>query len=160
VVLEPAFEAVTESRLPQSAGPNLVQGLDAAGGEAFRLAFAGTPVADAPYHEEHFAYAVPLRLIHGSITRLRLQGRGRQITATPTGAGVARRATDLRLERSAGGATVRWNAVDYPLAVIRDAATGEIRSLATGGSVTLLDVPGALDVTVSDRVGGPTERLR
>ena len=48
VILEPAFESVTEARMPADAGPNLLTGFDAAGGEAFRLAFTGTPVADAP----------------------------------------------------------------------------------------------------------------
>jgi len=159
IVLEPAFEAVTEARLPLAAGPNLLLGFDAAGGEAFRLAFDGTPVADAPGDEQQFAFAVPLRLIHGSLARLQLDSRGQRALQTTTGARTAGRPANLRAEHAGTSVTVRWNADDYPLAVIRDAATGQIRSLASGGRVTLDDAAGALDVTLSDRARSRTERL-
>ena len=159
LILEPAFEATTEARLPASAGPNLLVGLDAAGGEAFRLAFAGTPVADAPSDEEQFAFAVPLRMVRGSLARMRLESRGERAELVTTGARAAARPTDLRVSRAGGGSTVRWNATEYPLAVIRD-ASGRILSLAKGGSVTLDNAAGALDVTLSDRARSRTERLR
>jgi len=160
VVLEPAFEATTEARLPMHAGPNLIQGFDAVGGETFRLAFAGTPVADAPQREEHFAFAIPLRMMRGSLTRLQLEGRGQRATVTTTGAGAAGRRSNLRLERAGTTSTIRWNAAEYPLAVIRDAATGQILSLARGGSVTLDGAVGSLDVTLSDRARSRAEHLR
>lgn len=160
LVLEPAFEAVTEARLPVAAGPNLLVGLDAGGGEALRLAFSGTPVADAPDAEEQFAFAVPLRMVRGSLARMRLEGRGQRAELTTTGARAAGRPADLRIARSGAQSTVRWNAAEYPLAVIRDAGSGRILSLAKGGSVTLEDSAGALDVTLSDRTRSKTERLR
>lgn len=160
VVLEPAFESVTEARLPAVSGPNLVTGFDAGGAEAFRLAFSGTPVADAPGGEEHFAFAVPLRMIRGPLARIRLDSRGLQAAVSATGAGAAGRPSGLRVDRSGAATTVRWNAADYPLAVVRDAATGAIRSLATGGAVTLPDAPGDLDVTLSDRTTSRRTRIR
>ncbi len=159
LILEPAFEATTEARLPLTAGPNVLQGFDAAGGEAFRLAFSGTPVADAPSAEGQFAFAVPLRMIRGSLARMRLESRGERVELASTGARAAGRRGDLRVERRAGLATVRWNAAAYPLAVFRDAATGRILSLAAGGSATLDDATGTLDVTLSDRTQSRTERL-
>jgi hypothetical protein len=159
VILEPAFEATTEARLPLAAGPNLLQGFDAQGGEAFRLAFSGTRVADAPNDEEQFAFAVPLRMVRGTLARLRLQARGRQVELRGTGALATGAPQSLRLERRGGRATVRWDPAAYPLAVIRDAATGRILSLAHDGHVTL-DAAGALDVTLSDRARSITERLR
>ena len=86
VILEPAFEATTEARLPLVAGPNLLQGFDAQGGEAFRVAFSGTRVADAPGNEEQFAFAVPVRTLRGTLASLRLQARGRQVELRGTGA--------------------------------------------------------------------------
>lgn len=159
VVLEPAFEATTEARMPLTAGPNLLQGFDAAGGEAFRLAFSATPVADAPHDEAHFAFAVPLRLIRGSLARLQLDSRGQRAELATTGARAAGRVSSLRVDRSGNATTVRWNATDYPLAVVRD-ASGRILSLAQGGSVTLDNSPDALDVTLSDRTRSRTERIR
>jgi hypothetical protein len=160
VVLEPAFEATTEALLPVSSGPNLLQGFDANGDEGFRIAFAGTPVADAPHGEEHFAFAVPLRMIRGSLTRLQLESRGQRATLTTTGAGAAGRKSNLRLERSGTSSTVRWNAAEYPLAVVRDAATGQILSLAHGGSVTLDHAAAPLVVTLSDRAKSRIEHLQ
>ena len=159
VILEPAFESVTEARMPAGAGPNLLTGFDAAGGESFRLAFSGTAVADAPHNEEHFAFAVPLRLVRGSPARLRLEARGGRAELSTTGARTAGRSPNLRLDRSGGATTVRWNATEYPLAVVRDAG-GRILSLAQGGSVTLDNAPGPLDVTLSDRTRSRTERIR
>jgi hypothetical protein len=160
VVLEPAFEATTEALLPINAGPNLIQGFDANGGEAFRIAFSGTPVADAPHAEEHFAFAIPLRMVRGSLTRLQLDSRGLRATVTTTGASAAGRNSNIRLERSGAASTIRWNASEYPLAVVRDATTGQVLSLAHGGSVTLDNATGPLDVTLSDRARSRIKHLR
>jgi hypothetical protein len=159
LILEPAFEATTEARLPIAAGPNLLQGFDAQGGESFRLAFSGTRVADAPNDEEQFAFAVPLRMVRGTLAGLRLQARGQQAELRGTGALAAGVSQDLRLERAGQRTTVRWNNSAYPLAVVRDAATGRILSLAHDGQVTV-DTGGALDVTLSDRARSVTKHLR
>jgi len=159
LVLEPAFEATTEAKLPLAAGPNLLQGLDAQGREAFRLAFSGIRVADAPGDEEQFAFAVPLRMIHGSLAGLRLQARGQQAELRGTGALAAGAPQGLALDRRGPRTTVRWNSTAFPLAVVRDGATGRILSLAHDGQVTV-DATGALDVTLSDRIGSRTTHLR
>ena len=142
MILEPAFEATTEAMLPGVSGPNHLRGFDANGGEVFRIAFSGTPVADAPDNEEQFAFAVPLRMVRGSLSRLQLESRGQRALVATTGARAAGRTANLRAERSGTARTVRWNAADYPLAVVRDAATGQILSLARGGSVTIANATG------------------
>lgn len=159
VILEPAFVATTEARLPAAAGPNLVTGLDATGRESFRLAFRGTTVADAPGNEEQFAFAVPLRMLRGAPVTLRLEGRGRRAHVASTGALAAGRGTGLQAMRQGLRTTLRWDAGAYPLAVVRDANTGQIISLATGGAVEL-EGAGALTVTLSDRTASRTETLR
>ena len=159
LILEPAFEATTEARLPVAAGPNLLAGLRRRrrrGRSAWPSAAPRWPTPrDA---EEQFAFAVPLRMVRGSLARIRLESRGQRAELATTGARAAARPTDLRLSRAGGTATVRWNAAEYPLAVIRD-ASGRILSLARGGSVTLDDAAGTLDVTLSDRTRSQTERL-
>ena len=145
--------------MPVTAGPNLLTGFDAAGGEAFRLAFTGTQVADAPGGEEQFAFAVPLRMVRGPLARLRLEARGQRAELLTTGARSAGRPADLHVARSGTRSTVRWNAAEYPLAVIRN-AQGQILTLARSGSVTLDDAAGTLDVTLSDRTRSRTDRIR
>ena len=159
VILEPAFEATTEARLPLAAGPNLLRGFDAQGRESFRVAFSGTRVADAPNDEEQFAFAVPLRMVRGTLASLRLDARGRQMELRGTGALATGTPLGLTRERQGQRTTVRWNSAAYPLAVVRDAATGRILSLAHDGQVTV-DAGGALDVTLSDRARSVTEHLR
>ena len=159
LILEPTFEVTTEARLPLAAGPNLLQGFDDAGREAFRLAFSGTRVADAPNDEEQFAFAVPLRLVRGQLAKLQLQGRGQLVELHGTGALAAGIPRGLRLERRGQRTTVRWDNAAYPLAVVRDAGTGRILSLARGGSVTIDNAGGPLDVTLSDRTRSRTDHL-
>ena len=45
-----------------------------------------------------------------------------------------------------------WDVVTYPMAMVRDAATGEILSFARGGSATLWTQSRQFDVTFSDGV--------
>jgi hypothetical protein len=92
--------------------------------------------------------------------QLLLSGPGIRIERASTGAAGRATAPGLTLERRAGRATVGWDQGAYPLAVIRDAATGQILSLARGGSIELPDAPTELEVTVSDGTRGMVSRLR
>ena len=161
VILEPAFETVTEARMPADRGAEPAHRLR-------RRRWRGVPPGLHAARrwptrrdgEEQFAFAVPLRLVRGSLARLRLESRGERAELSTTGARAAGRPANLRLSTAPGRATtVRWNAAEYPLAVIRD-ATGRILTLAKGGIVTLDDAAGPLDVTLSDRARSRTERLR
>ena len=159
-VLEPAFESTTLSSLPRTGGRFILHGLDARGAEAFRIGFAPQVVADARVPAEQFAFAVPLRLIRGrQVDRLLLSGPGIRVERASTGAAGRATAPGLTLERRAGRATVGWDPGAYPLAVIRDAATGQIRSLARGGSIELPDAAG-FEVTLSDGTRSVVSRVR
>ena len=54
--------------------------------------------------------------------------------------------------RVGSGAAITWNAERYPLVVVRDAKTGEILSLARGGSATVETAASDLELTLSDGV--------
>jgi hypothetical protein len=137
VTLEPSFIVQAPARLPARPGPNQIEGLDLAGNRIFSLAFEGTVVPDLPAGEERqFAFVVPLaaaerdrltavRLIGNGMTALRLPFAGlRAGPAPPPARPTARRVgTDLE---------VRWDPA-YPLAIIRDGATGEILAMARDG---------------------------
>jgi hypothetical protein len=137
-----------------------VRGEDARGAEAFRFSFTPAVVADASVPAEQFAFAVPLRMIRGrQVDRLLLSGPGIRIERASTGAAGRATAPGLTLERRAGRATVGWDPGAYPLAVIRDAATGQILSLARGGSIELPDAAG-FEVTLSDGTRSVVSRVR
>jgi hypothetical protein len=152
--LEPGILVDAPARLPATAGPHRVEGLDQGGNRVFSLSFSGELVADLPGGEErHFAFVVPLSPAERQrVAALRLAGRGRpaQIRAvtSPTAPTLA---PAVRASRDASGTTVQWNPA-YPLAVIRDDATGEILSFARGGSVTIPARGRPLRVEVSNGV--------
>jgi hypothetical protein len=160
VVLEPSFQALTHPLLPERNGAYAVRALDASGAQLFALSFDGDSVADAAGAGRSFAYAIPLARATRPIASLVLAGprgtarRDAAVVASSAVAG-ARALADAHpaLARRVGsGALITWNAERYPLAVVRDAKTGEILSLARGGSASVETAASDLELTLSDGV--------
>jgi hypothetical protein len=137
LVLEPGFVVKAPARLPAADGPYRLTGLASDGTELFQLSFAGDEVPDLPGGaERHFAFVIPLseaapdRLASMVLTGPR--GTALRRTAALGGAvpGVA--------VTSAGADQVQvtWDK-RYPMALVRDAATGQILSFARGGSAVV-----------------------
>jgi hypothetical protein len=165
VTLHPAFELVTRPVLPEAGGPNTVRGLAGDGRELFRLSFEGTPVGDSDDPDErHFVYFVPLsRSQLDAIERIELSTpQGAAVRTSPVataaaggagataGGGPGAGAQPARVQVQPVGSEelrVRWDAATHPMALIRDAATGEILSFGRGG-----DVPVALGSVRPERV--------
>jgi hypothetical protein len=63
--------------------------------------------------------------------------------------------------RRVGGGRVglRWNARALPMVMVRDAATGEVLSLARGGDVELPGIKGEVELVMSDGVRSRVKRL-
>jgi hypothetical protein len=154
IVLEPAFSVTAPPRLPSHPGSNRLIGVSASGATLFDLNFAGDIAPDLPGGpEEHFAFVVPLDQA-ADLAEIRLVSGGRSVTrrlppalAAPIGP------TPLAASRvSAEEAEVRWDP-RYPMALVRDAETGEILSFARGGSARVVTRSGRLDVQLSTGVG-------
>ncbi|MFL5515417.1 MAG: hypothetical protein ACJ8DJ_04620, partial [Gemmatimonadales bacterium] len=156
-VLEPAFEVVTRPSLPEHGGPYTVEGRDESGSRVFSLRYTPEQVADDPHGGQHFSFAVPLASARAAeVAVLRMAGGGREVTArrsyrmTPQ-----MRAAPVTMEarRSAPGRiALRWDASSHPMVMVRDAATGQVLSLARGGVAELLTDGTDLDLVVSNRV--------
>ncbi|HJU64363.1 MAG TPA: hypothetical protein VJ596_01740, partial [Gemmatimonadaceae bacterium] len=171
ITLEPAFQVVTRPSLPRRAGAYTVEGLAADGARLFSLSFDGELVADFPRERggaqapRHFAFAVPLGAADlDRLAVLRASGPGAQASVTST---VALRPLPGELDpgqdlRAAGSnrVEVRWNAATYPMAMIRDAESGEILSFARGGAATLRTSGAELEMQFSDRVRTVARRVR
>jgi len=154
LVLEPAFSVTAPPHLPSHPGSNRLVGLSASGATLFDLNFAGDIAPDLPGGpEEHFAFVVPLDQA-ADLAEIRLSSNGRSVTrrlspalAAPTGP------APLAASRvSAEEAEVRWDS-RYPMALVRDAETGEILSFARGGSARVESRSSGLDVELSTGVG-------
>jgi hypothetical protein len=159
LVLEPGFEVDAPAALPASNGPNLIEGFGPAGESLFSIAFSGDRVADSPDPgDETFAFVVPLSRLRGaSLHRLRLSAAGRQLEYRGQGGRVAP-ASARRI--APGLVRLTWSAATSAGALIRDARTGRILSLARGGSVDLRTTSDEFDVTLSDGVASVRSRIR
>jgi hypothetical protein len=153
-VLEPAFQIVSRSRLPERPGPYTVEGTAADGSRVFGLSFDAAEVADHPRGGRTFAFAVPLETARAAkLERIRLAGPGVGMTAVQSAAGLrAGPAVPLRMAPAAGGMALHWDATAYPMVMVRDAGSGEVLSFARGGSVTVPVRAGGVELIASDGV--------
>jgi hypothetical protein len=150
VILEPSFSVQAPVRLPTRTGPHRVQGFDAQGGRVFSISFAGEEVADLPGRDErHFAFVLPMPAAEQArLASVRLVGNGlTAIQRPPASLRAGLNDQQPRVLRQGDAVEVRWNPA-YPLAVIRDARTGQILSLARGG-VARITAPGPVRVDLS-----------
>jgi hypothetical protein len=154
LVLEPAFSVTAPPRLPSRAGSNRLVGLDASGATLFDLPFEGDIAPDLPGGpEEHFAFVIPLDQAAG-LAEIRLLAGGRSVTRSlsPALAAPSGPAPLAASRVSAEEAEVRWDP-RYPMALVRDAETGEILSFARGGLARVATRTGRIDVQLSTGVG-------
>lgn len=160
VILEPAFQVRAPALLPSAPGAFRLEGRSGAG-TVFAFTFDPAAVADAPRDEGHFAFVVPLASTDaGGLTSLRVSRNGRETVRAraPTRApGVPARET--RVVAAGGGAVdVTWDEATHPMALIRDASTGQILSFARGGSIRLSPPQADITVTLSDGLGSAETR--
>jgi hypothetical protein len=156
VILEPSFLVHAPARLPGRPGPHSVEGLDGSGNRVFSLSFEGTIVPDLPGGEERqFAFVVPLTVAErGRLASVRLIGAGltaRRLPFAGLRAPGAPASQPVRAARAGERVEVRWDRA-YPLAVIRDARTGEILALARDGFASLPGRVEGLRVELSEGV--------
>ena len=152
-VLEPAFLLQTRPALPAKPGPYSIEGLDAAGVRLFAVSFTGSPVADAPGDEEHFAFAVPLNQAGGgSLARLVLKGPWglAELSSSAAVRGVAPAAPEMR--RIADKVEVRWDPGAAPMVMVRDASTRQVLALGRGGVLQVPSSGAQLEIHVSHGV--------
>jgi hypothetical protein len=167
VELEPAFEITTRPLVPSGSGAYTIEGLDANGASLFRYAFDPHEIADLPHAASSFAFAIPLASFdHTRLVSLRLAGRGREVsldggtTAAATRTGPMPASGLTARSMGDGSLNVRWDGTSYPMALIRDARSGQVLSFARHGSVRLTAATRDLIVTVSNGVRSTTETVR
>ena len=169
VVFEPAFRVAAPATRPVAGTSGYrVEGLAADG----RLLFSHQVELEHTMtinmeHEQHFVAVIPLdQAQDDGLAQLRLVTPvGPVNRLSPQAIVQAGRRLFLRDARatvtspSAAQATVSWDVATYPMAMVRDAATGEILSFARGGSATLWTQSRQFEVTFSDGVRSLVQRV-
>lgn len=171
---------VEASTLPPRPGPWTLVGRDAGGAVLFQAPFAMEELSKGPSSSAHFTFTLPLDASRVSaLARIEVtgpEGSAHQLPSgiTPgrvagdgTGAGAHALAGNALGAGGAGGAgsagedrvILSWDATAEPLALVRDAETGTILSLARGGRVELPTRARALELTLSDGIRTRTVHL-
>jgi len=137
LILEPAFVVKAPARMPAAGGAYHLRGQASDGTDLFDLSFAGDEVPDLPGGmERHFAFVIPLaEAAPDRLASLVLSGpRGSALRRTAALAGAA---PDVAVTPAgADRVQVTWDK-RYPMALVRDASTGQILSFARGGSAVV-----------------------
>ena len=153
VVLEPAFR-VAPTGETLAGGRWQVEGRDAAGSVLFSRSFEPDRIADLPDPSaRQFAFVLPVEAaLLERLSHLRVSGPGgsaeRRTRNGPIEPSQAAPSSPLR----PGVRRLTWDGEHYPMALVRDADTGEILSFARGGGIDLLSHTGRFEVQLSDGV--------
>jgi hypothetical protein len=164
LVLEPAFQVNTRPLMPHRPGPYRVDAAAEDGSSVFSLSFTPSQIADAPGQQQSFVFAVPISERQaGRLHSLRLAGPGGQTVRSRTAPAVPSTGAAAELaqaRRGPGGKVgVRWDVRRHPMVMVRDAETGDILSLARGGSVDVIAPNRELDLVFSDGVQSRAKRV-
>lgn len=170
VTLEPAFRVAPPAAMPSGGdGTYRVEGLAADGTLLFSypVQVQHTMTINTE-HEMHFASVLPLDPTQDQrLVRLRFVGAGSPVDRLSVQA-LMQNARRMFLKDPAAAvtapnqiqATITWDGATYPMAMVRDAATGQVLSFARGGSATLWTRSRQFDVTFSDGVRSVVARVQ
>ena len=130
-----------------------MEGVDRTGRPLFSDAFDLMEIPDAEGVEGHFAFAIPLdRFDPSELTRLTVSGGGNPQVSMESRIGPQMAGTPEPEFSPRGGSNteVTWDATSFPMALVRDPATGEILSFARGGHVELPNISDEIEIVFSD----------
>lgn len=162
VILEPAFR-VPATGIPTEAGPYSWEARDALGRVLASVPFNADEVADLPNTTLHtFSFIVPLAAdTMNSIHSLVLNKDGKELTRTlPSAQLFSTRALVRPQYLPNRRMQFSWDAVSYPMVMLKDARTGEVRGFLRGGTASVEDVPDDMEVHFSDGVHSQAVRYQ
>jgi hypothetical protein len=156
ITVEPAFEISTRPVLPSGGGEYLLEGVGPSGDRLFSMTFQPTSVPDGKGGEGHFAFAIPIRLLdRDQLSGLRVSGGGRlpAFAESRVGPETVAAPTPEVTPRAGSVVEVTWDAQSFPMALIRDPASGGVLSFARGGAISLPVTSDEIEVLFSDGLG-------
>jgi hypothetical protein len=156
MILEPAFR-VTATGAATTDGPYTWEAKNAKGQVLSRVPFQMYEVADIPNDEpKHFAFVVPLEsTVMDALDSIHVM-KGTTELALQKSKTAAELQSTMRIFRIVSlpnrQAEIHWDAVTHPVAMLRDAKTGEVRGFLRGGDASIEDLPDEVELQLSDGV--------
>jgi hypothetical protein len=177
VQLEPAFRVTAPATAASVRPTHHVEALDSDGNVLLDLPISADQVDHVVDHEERqFSVVVPwTAALEQALTRVRVRDvrtpllTAARASATALSAKLSRGARQTpalvmpdpepQLEAASNGRTrVRWNSAQYPMAMVRDAATGEVMGYVRRSGDAIVHGGRRLEVVYSDGVRSVTRR--
>jgi hypothetical protein len=163
VTLEPAFRVPANASLPEP-GPYTWEAHDAFGRVIASASFTPHEVADIPDHAPQlFSFIVPLdAAVLPSVQSMHVKFGNQELAGVHQSAAAMtapQQASTLRIDDLPDHATrVTWDAEQYPVVMLRDGATGEVRGFLRGGSAEATGLPAEFEILMSDGIQTRVER--
>jgi hypothetical protein len=160
-ILEPAFRVPATGVTPQ-AGPYTWEARDALGRSLLSVPFDAPEVADVPGSSLRiFSFVVPATTENlTNLHTLSISIDGRELGRVLPGAAPGLQPTVHVQRMPDRSLQLSWNAQSYPVLMLRDARTREVRGFVRGGSAVIRDVPDDLEIHFSDGVRSRIVRNR
>ncbi|MFN7959493.1 MAG: IPT/TIG domain-containing protein [Holophagaceae bacterium] len=163
VEMLPSFRTkALPTQLPTS-GEFTLECLDQKGTTLFSTALELMEVGCAPKgHDRHFVMALPLdATVLDSLTGLQVVKAGQTLASLRSltaGARIVSAAPEAQ-RLSTGKLQLTWDATIHPAAMVRDADTGEVIAILSGGRQAITATGKRFDLVLSDGVTSRTHRL-
>jgi hypothetical protein len=160
-VLEPVFDVTAPPSPPVTSGPYRVRGVDTVGRELFSLPFSGDELPEEVGGGRQFAFVLPTGSFdRAALVAIHLDGPGVRVSRSRAARTPGTTPAEPSLARIADGSIeLTWDGASYPMALVRNAETGEIVSFARDGSIRIADGPTDVEVVLSDGVSTLSRRL-
>jgi hypothetical protein len=162
LTLNPAFQVTTRPSLPGVSGPYTIEGKAEDGSTLFSQSFSPAEVADLPDSHQSFAFSIPLGTAQQNrLASLHLRGHGREtvLSSRPAPAGTQTAAAPAIRRIASGVVALKWDHGAYPMVMVKDAETGEVMSIAEGGTIELPTAKRQIDLVLSDGVRSVLKRV-
>jgi len=159
--LEPAFRVPTTG-VPIEPGPYTWEARDVFGRLLASVPFDAAEVADLPNKSlRTFSFIVPLTPeVLNAVQNVRVSQDNRELGRITRAATIRAIAPPMAAtlgevqaqEMSDRTLKLSWNATQYPVVMLKDATTGEVRGFLRGGSAAINDSPANMEIHLSDGV--------
>ena len=153
VILEPAFR-VGATGVPPQGGPYTWEARDALGRSLLSVSFDAPEVADVPGSSLRiFSFVVPATPENlANLHTLSISKDGRELARVLPAAAPGQQPSINVQRRPDRNLQLSWNAQSYPVLMLRDARTHEVRGFVRGGSASVQEAPDGLEIHFSDGV--------
>jgi hypothetical protein len=164
LTLEPAFRIPANSNQAEP-GPYTWEARDAIGRVLASESFNGPEVADAPDDGsvQMFSFVVPLKPeILAAIQTMHVKAGSQELARrTASAASAADFQSAIRMQDLPnGGLQIVWDGERYPVLMLRDASTGEVRGFVRGGNAQIEAAPREIEIHAPDGIRSEVVRHR